>query len=154
MHSLIKTLFRERESFFNRFRRSFLLPEIWFNLNFNNFTVLLFLNNVEAKSSRICPHLYSLSLGPEGKETLKHRCPRAEKFTILSNNHGRTQKCSFCVCLKSKMLCFCRFSPSSSRIRSKKCFTDHHKPNTIHGFGDLVVFCKMHDCYCNIRKIL
>ena len=154
MHSLIKTLFRERESFCNRFRRSFLLPEIWFNLNFNNFTVLLFLNNVEAKSSRICPHLYSLSLGPEGKETLKHRCPRAEKFTILSKNHGRTQKCSFCVCLKSKMLCFCRFSPSSSRIRSKKCFTDHHKPNTIHGFGDLVVFCKMHDCYCNIRKIL
>ena len=41
-----------------------------------------------------------LSLPLEGEVTLKYRCvcrPCSEKFNIVSNNHGRTQKCDFCV---------------------------------------------------------
>ena len=36
----------------------------------------------------------------EGEETLKYRFayrPRAEKLIIVSNDHGRTQKCYFSV---------------------------------------------------------
>ena len=39
-----------------------------------------------------------LFLRLEGEEALKRRCvchPRAEKFNIVSNDHGRTQKCDF-----------------------------------------------------------
>ena len=61
--------------------------------------------------------------------------PRSEKFNIVSNDHGRTQKCDFCVLI------------------SKTNFTDHHTPHTIHGFRDSVLVCNMHDCYCTIRKI-
>ena len=60
--------------------------------------------------------------------------PYSEKFNIVSNNHGRTQKCDFCV-----LVC-------------KTNFTDHHTPDPIHGLRDSVSVCKMHDCYCTIRK--
>ena len=29
----------------------------------------------------------------------------------------------------------------------KTKFTDHHTPDTIHGFSDSVLVCKMRDCY-------
>ena len=60
--------------------------------------------------------------------------PLSEKFNIVSNDHGRTQKCDFCVSV------------------GKTNFTDHHTPDTIHGFRDSVLVCKIHDCYCTIRK--
>ena len=47
-------------------------------------------------------------------ETLKYRCgcrPRSEKFNIVSNDHGRTQKRDFCVSV------------------GKTNFTDHHTPD-------------------------
>ena len=44
-------------------------------------------------------------------------CPRSEKFNIVSNDHGHKQKCEFCVSLY------------------RTNFTDHHTPNTTHGFG-------------------
>ena len=43
---------------------------------------------------------YFLSLQLVEEETLKCRCdcrPRAEKFDIISKDHGRIQKCDFCV---------------------------------------------------------
>ena len=60
--------------------------------------------------------------------------PRSEKFDIVSNDHGSTQKCHFCVSV------------------DKTNFTDHQKPDKINGFKDSVLVCKMHDCYCTIRK--
>ena len=79
-----------------------------------------------------------LSLRLEGEETLKFRCIeislvvsvglRSEKFNIVSNDHGRTQNCDFCV-----LVC-------------KNNFTDHHTPNTIYRFRDSVLVCKMPDC--------
>ena len=58
----------------------------------------------------------------------------SEKFNLVSNYHGRTQKCDFCVSV------------------CKTNFTDHRTPDTIHGCRDSVLVCKMHDCYCTIRK--
>ena len=55
--------------------------------------------------------------------------PRSEKFNIVSNDHGRTQKCDFCV-----LVC-------------KTSFADHNTPDTIHGFRDSALISKMHDCY-------
>ena len=60
--------------------------------------------------------------------------PRLEKFNIVSNDHGRTQKCDFCVSV------------------GKTNFIDHHTTDTMNGFRDSVLVCKMHDCYCTIRK--
>ena len=60
--------------------------------------------------------------------------PRSEKFNIVSNDHGRTQKYDFCVSVR------------------KTNFTDHRTPDIIHGFRDSVLVCKMHDCYCTISK--
>ena len=42
-------------------------------------------------------------------------------------DHGRTQKCNFCVSV------------------CKTNFTDHHTPNTIHGFRGSILVCKMQD---------
>ena len=59
------------------------------------------------------------SLRLEGVETLKYRhvCrPRSEKFNVVSNDHGRTQKFDFCVSVV------------------KTNFTDDHTPDTINGF--------------------
>ena len=73
-----------------------------------------------------------LSLRLEGKETLNtvaSVCPHLEKFNIVSNDHGHTQKYDFCI-----LVC-------------KTNFTDQHQPNTIHGFRDSILGCKMHDCY-------
>ena len=78
--------------------------------------------------------------------------PGPEKFNIVSNDYGRMQKCNFCVCLKRKMLCICQLSPYSSRIRTKKYFTDRDTANKIHGSGDSVLVSKIHYCYCRIRK--
>ena len=60
--------------------------------------------------------------------------PRSEKFNIVSNGHGRTLKCDCGVSV------------------GKTNFRDHHTPDTIYGFKDLVLACKMHDCYYTIRK--
>ena len=60
--------------------------------------------------------------------------PRSEKFNIVSNDHGGTQKCNFCI--------------SGGKTNS----TDHHTPDTINGFRDSVLVCKMYDCYCTISK--
>ena len=46
---------------------------------------------------------------------------RRRDFNIVSKNHGRTQK------------------------KSVLCITDHHTPNTIHGFRDSILVCNMHD---------
>ena len=70
-----------------------------------------------------------LSLQLEGVVSLG---PSSEKFNIVSNDHGRTQKCDFCV--------------------GKTNFTDRHTPDTINGFRNSVLVCKMHDCYCTIHK--
>ena len=59
---------------------------------------------------------------------------RSEKFNIVRNDHGRTQKCDFCVSV------------------GKTNFTDHNTPDAINEFRDSVLVCKMHDCYCTIRK--
>ena len=60
--------------------------------------------------------------------------PRSEQFNIVSNNHGRMQKCKFWVSI------------------GKTNFTDHRTPYTINDVKDSVLVCKMHDCYCTIRK--
>ena len=59
---------------------------------------------------------------------------RSEKFNTVGNNHGRTQKCDFCISV------------------CKTNFKDHHTPYNIHGFRDLVLVCKMHVCYSTIGK--
>ena len=84
---------------------------------------------------------YFLSLRLEGEETLKYRCvcrppPRTERFNIVSNDHGRTQKYPLW------------------EFEVRKYFTDHHIPYTTHGFGDSVLVGKIHDCYCRIPKNL
>ena len=56
-------------------------------------------------------------------------------FDIVSNDHGRAQKGYFCVSV------------------CKTNFIDHHTPDTIDGFRDSVLVCKMYDYYCMIRKI-
>ena len=43
--------------------------------------------------------------------------PCSEKFNIVSNNHGSTQRCDFCISV------------------FKTNFTDHQPPDTIHGFS-------------------
>ena len=60
--------------------------------------------------------------------------PCSEKFNMVSNDHGRIQKCNFCVSI------------------GKTNFADRGTPDTINGFRDSVLACKMHDCYCTIRK--
>ena len=60
--------------------------------------------------------------------------PRSEKFIVVSSDHGRTQNSDFCFSV------------------GKTNFIDHHTPDTINGFRDSVLVCKMHDCYCTIRK--
>ena len=55
--------------------------------------------------------------------------PFSEKFNIVSNDHGRKQKCDFCV------------------SDWKTNLTDHHTPDTIDGFRDSVLVCKIYDCY-------
>ena len=59
---------------------------------------------------------------------------RSEKLNTVSNNHGHTQKCDFCV------------SVCKTNIK------DHRTPDIIHGFRDLILVCKMHVCSSTIRK--
>ena len=54
--------------------------------------------------------------------------PRSEKFNIVNNNNGLTQKSDFCFSVY------------------KTNFTDHHTLDTIDGFRDSVLVCEMHDC--------
>ena len=76
-----------------------------------------------------------LSLWLEGEETwVVSVGPPSEKFNIISNDHWRTQKCNFCGSV------------------GKTNFTEHDIPDTINGFRDSVLVCKMHDCYCTLRK--
>ena len=51
--------------------------------------------------------------------------PRSEKFNIVRNDHGRTQKCDLCVSV------------------GKTNFTHHHTPDTINDVRDSVLVCKM-----------
>ena len=60
----------------------------------------------------------------------------SEKFNIVSNDHGRTQKSNFAFQFVKPIL-----QTITHRIRSS---------NTIDGFRDSVLVCKMHDCM--IRK--
>ena len=60
--------------------------------------------------------------------------PHSEKFNIVSNDHGLSQKCDFFVSI------------------GETNFTDHHTPATINGFRHSVLVCKMHDCCCTICK--
>ena len=64
------------------------------------------------------------------------------------------------VCLESKVLSICLFSPSSSSFPrllwniekfGARYFIDHHTPNTIR-FRDSVPVHKMHDCYAKISS--
>ena len=59
---------------------------------------------------------------------------RSEKFNIVSSDHERTQKCGFCASV------------------CKTNLINYHTPDTINGFRDSVLVCKMHDCYCTVRK--
>ena len=58
----------------------------------------------------------------------------SEKFNIVSNDHGGTEKCDFCVSV------------------CKTKFTDNHTPDAIYGFRDSVQVCKMYHYYFTIRK--
>ena len=59
---------------------------------------------------------------------------RLEKFNTVSNDHGRPQKCDFCV--------------SVGIIN----FADRDTPDTINGFRYSFQVCKMPNCYCKISK--
>ena len=61
--------------------------------------------------------------------------PRSEKFNIVSNDDGCTQKCDFCVSV------------------CKTNFTDQHTSDIIHGFRDSVLVGKMPDCYSSQKFI-
>ena len=67
-------------------------------------------------------------------------------FNIVTNDHACTQKCNFCVCLKSKTpwgwtknnfyfvkllkpLAFAGFLHPLREVGAKKYFTDHHTPS-------------------------
>ena len=58
----------------------------------------------------------------------------------------------FAFASKAKPLAFAGFLHPLREFGAKKYFTDHHTPNTRSGFGDSFLVCKMHDCYCRIRK--
>ena len=51
-----------------------------------------------------------------------------------------------------KRLSSSNFLHPALKFRARKYFTDHHLPCTIHGFGESVLVCKIHDCYCRICK--
>ena len=53
-----------------------------------------------------------------------------EKFNIVSNNHGRTQKCDFCASI------------------DKSNFADHHTTYKINSFMDSSLICRLYNCYC------
>ena len=92
----------------------------------------------DISKERIVTLKYYLSLRLERVEALKYRCvcrPRSEKFNIISNDHGRVQKCNFCV-----LVC-------------KTNFADHHTPDTINGFRDSVLLCKMQTATVRYAKI-
>ena len=52
----------------------------------------------------------------------------------------------------AKFLAFAGFHNPLSEFGARKYFTDHDASYTIHGFGDSVVVCKIHGCYCRICK--
>ena len=53
---------------------------------------------------------------------------------------------------KAERFAFASFIHLLRECGAKKHFTDHDLANTIYDFGDSVVVCKMHDCYCRIFK--
>ena len=76
-----------------------------------------------------------LSLWLEGEQTwVVSVGPPSEKFNMVNNDHWRTLKCNFCGSV------------------GKTNFTEHDMPDAINGFRDSVLVCKMHDCYCTLRK--
>ena len=64
----------------------------------------------------VCVWAYACAIARHSRPGL-----RSEKFDVVSNDHGRTQKCDFCVSV------------------GKTKFTDHLTPNTIKGFSDSVL---------------
>ena len=57
--------------------------------------------------------------------------------------------------LKSaKRIAFTGFFHPLWEFRARKYFIDHQTPYKIHGFGDLVLVCKIRDCCCRIREII
>ena len=76
-----------------------------------------------------------LSLWLEGEQTwVVSVGPPSEKFNMVNNDHWRTLKCNFCGSV------------------GKTNFTEHDMPDAINGFRDSVLVCKLHDCYCTLRK--
>ena len=61
---------------------------------------------------------------------------RTEKFNIVSNDydHGRTQKCNFCVIYKFSLSSFAspRLLRHIEEFGANKCFTDYHTPSKQH----------------------
>ena len=54
----------------------------------------------------------------------------------------------------AKRLPFTSFLYPVWEFGARKCYTDHRTSYTIHGFGDSVLVCKVHDCYCRYEKSL
>ena len=88
------------------------------------------------KSFSLQRHLL-LSLRLEGVETLKYRCVCWSPFGKVYFSKQRPWTHA-----KVRFLYF----------NWKNQFIDHDTPDTINGFRDSVLVCKMHDCYCTIRK--
>ena len=54
----------------------------------------------------------------------------------------------------AKRLAFAGFVHPLWKFGARKYFADHHTPYAIHGSGDSVLVCKIHNFYCRIRKNL
>ena len=52
----------------------------------------------------------------------------------------------------AKRLAFVGFLYPLWEFGAGKYFTDHHTPYTIQDLRDSILVCKIHDCYCKIRK--
>ena len=52
----------------------------------------------------------------------------------------------------AKCLEFAGFLHHLGEFGAGKYFTDDHTPYTIYVFGDSILVCKVHVCYCMIRK--
>ena len=91
--------------------------------------------------------------------------PVYHQINLINNTFVRHDRFTlrfmvYWVCLESKVLSICLFSPSSSSFPrllwniekfGAKYFIDHDTPNTIR-FRDSVPVHKMHDCYFRVRK--
>ena len=94
-----------------------------------------------------------------GNSVLEHIFDNTNTANFSKARHMRKH---YCVCVKRITLCNCLCSSSScfyaSLIRTiqefgaKNYFTDHETANTMHGFIDLFMVLKIHDCYQDLQK--